>query len=313
MHGNQGGAHDGDGDIDRDQDRSACRDRPKTLFGLRQAEHNGRDDRHQDDDVEGEGKDREARCVRHLWFLMCSAVVSAQRQTSVGESLNFDVSDIRAAGKSKHCLNYAGAGKVDQDSRKEKPYHHGHLHRAILDAAFRRLEKLGLDAVTIRACAREAGVSPGAPIHHFGSHKGLLSALAERGFVMLVEKLDADRVEKTDRSGGALLVGAYVAFAVSNPKLFDLMWRDDVLDHGHSGLQTARKKSLERLKGLSAAQESGKTAQLAAVRNWSLAHGLASLLINERIVAALGSADHGLMTAEDFVAMAYSEGFVTRD
>jgi AcrR family transcriptional regulator len=224
--------------------------------------------------------------------------------------LSFDVYDIRTGGLSKQCLNYAGVGKVDHSGPQERPYHHGDLHRTILDAAYRRLETSGLEAVTIRACARDAGVSPGAPIHHFGSLKGLLSELAARGFGMLVARLDADRKEKADRSGGALLVGAYVAFAVSNPKVFDLMWRDDVLDPGHAGLQAARQKSLERLKGLSDSHENEQTARLAAVRNWSLAHGLALLLINERMVAALGSTNDGLTTTEDFVALAYSDDFV---
>jgi AcrR family transcriptional regulator len=199
---------------------------------------------------------------------------------------------------------------VDHNGQKERPYHHGDLQRAILEAAYRRLEESGLDAVTIRACARDAGVSPGAPIHHFGSLKGLLSALAERGFQMLVARLDADCAQKSDRSGGALLVGAYVAFAVSNPKVFDLMWRDDVLDLSHEGLQSARQKSLERLKGLSVVHADERTARLGAIRNWSLAHGLALLLINERMVAALGSTDHGLSVTDDFVALAYSDEFV---
>lgn len=198
---------------------------------------------------------------------------------------------------------------MDHNVQKEKPYHHGDLHRVILDAAYRRLADSGLDAVTIRACARDAGVSPGAPIHHFGSLRGLLSALAAQGFDMLVARLDADREEKADRSGAALLVGAYVAFAVSNPRLFDLMWRDDVLDLGHAGLQSARQRSLERLKGLSDPLADERKARLGAVRNWSLAHGLASLLVNQRMVAALGSKDHGLATTEDFVALAYSNEF----
>ncbi len=198
---------------------------------------------------------------------------------------------------------------MDHPDLQEKSYHHGDLRRVILDAAERRLTENGVEGVTIRACARDAGVSPGAPIHHFGSLKGLLSTLAAHGFDMLVTRLDADRDEKADRSADVLLVGAYVAFAVSNAKLFDLMWRDDVLDLGHAGLQSARERSLERLKGLSDPLADERTARLGAVRNWSLAHGLALLLISQRMVAALGSKDHGLATIEDFVALAYSEEF----
>lgn len=198
---------------------------------------------------------------------------------------------------------------MDHLARKEKPYHHGDLHRAILDAAHRRLDDGGIDAVTIRACARDAGVSPAAPIHHFGSLKGVLSALAAEGFDMLIARLDADRAALADRSAGTLLVGAYVAFAVSAPRLFDLMWRDDVLDPAHEGLQRARQRALDRLRGLSGPIGDEREAVIGAVRTWSLAHGLATLLINDRMVAALGDAGHGLANAADFVALAYSDHF----
>ena len=95
---------------------------------------------------------------------------------------------------------------------KSRPYHHGDLRRALLDAAQRRLESAGLEAVSIRACARDTGVSGAAPIHHFGSLKGLLSALAARGFEQLIERLDAELRARGDASESSVLVGAYVAF-----------------------------------------------------------------------------------------------------
>src|SRR3989442_8785504 len=50
----------------------------------------------------------------------------------------------------------------------ETPYHHGDLHDALLAAAERVLERDGLPGLTLRAVAREAGVSHRAPTHHFG-------------------------------------------------------------------------------------------------------------------------------------------------
>lgn len=197
---------------------------------------------------------------------------------------------------------------MDQVDEHERPYHHGDLRRAVLDAAERRLTATGIDGVTIRACARDAGVSPAAPIHHFGSLKGLLSALAARGFERLVARLDSD-LAAHDAGGTAVLVGAYVAFAVSAPKLFDLMWREDVLDPDDGDLTMARRIALERLQAHSQPAGGGDDDRVRAIRTWSLAHGLATLLLHGRLVTALGTSESGLCTPEDFVALAYDHGF----
>ena len=62
------------------------------------------------------------------------------------------------------------------------PYHHGSLRKALLDAAEHILESEGIQALTLRAAARKAGVSHAAPKNHFGDLSGLLSELAARGF-----------------------------------------------------------------------------------------------------------------------------------
>src|SRR3954462_7174526 len=64
----------------------------------------------------------------------------------------------------------------------ETPYHHGALHDALLKAAEKVLERDGLAGLTLRAVARQAGVSHAAPTHHFGDLSGLLSELAAIGF-----------------------------------------------------------------------------------------------------------------------------------
>src|SRR5471030_148101 len=67
-------------------------------------------------------------------------------------------------------------------ARQAAPYHHGALHDALLEAAERVLERDGLAGLTLRAVAREAGVSHAAPTHHFGDLTGLVSELAAIGF-----------------------------------------------------------------------------------------------------------------------------------
>src|SRR6266496_6860206 len=79
----------------------------------------------------------------------------------------------------------------------DAPYHHGALHDALLEAAERVLERDGLSGLTLRAVAREAGVSHAAPTHHFGDLTGLLSELAAIGFRMFNVAMVAARGSET--------------------------------------------------------------------------------------------------------------------
>ncbi|MBX9748821.1 MAG: TetR family transcriptional regulator, partial [Roseococcus sp.] len=65
-------------------------------------------------------------------------------------------------------------------STLEKPYHHGDLRAALLDAADALLDEGGDGAVSLREAARRAGVSPTAAYRHFADKEALLAALALR-------------------------------------------------------------------------------------------------------------------------------------
>src|ERR1035438_944932 len=89
----------------------------------------------------------------------------------------------RAAGRAAT----AGPGRPRRAPRsagasEDTPYHHGALRDGLLEAAERVLERDGLSGLTLRAVAREAGVSHAAPTHHFGDLTGLVSELAAIGF-----------------------------------------------------------------------------------------------------------------------------------
>src|SRR5581483_10241605 len=75
----------------------------------------------------------------------------------------------------------------ESHAAEARPYHHGDLRRALVDAARRILEAEGPSALSLRAVAREAGVSPAAPYHHFKDKGELLEAVAQEGWQMLEE------------------------------------------------------------------------------------------------------------------------------
>src|SRR6186713_342124 len=74
-------------------------------------------------------------------------------------------------------------------SKDARPYHHGDLPRALLEAAVEAIAEVGPAAVSLRDLARRAGVSHAAPAHHFGDKAGLLTALAIEGFELLTAEL----------------------------------------------------------------------------------------------------------------------------
>src|SRR5438874_13011651 len=82
-------------------------------------------------------------------------------------------------------------------STEDTPYHHGALRDALLQAAERVLEHDGLAGLTLRAVAREAGVSHAAPTHHFGDLTGLVSELAAIGFRQFNATMEAARATGT--------------------------------------------------------------------------------------------------------------------
>src|SRR6056297_2914679 len=94
-------------------------------------------------------------------------------------------------------------------------YHHGDLREALLTAADQLLHEEGLGGLTLRACARRAGVSHAAPKHHFADLAELLSEVAARSFDRLTEALNQARPAAGDGPEQHFIMVArtYVMFA----------------------------------------------------------------------------------------------------
>ena len=192
------------------------------------------------------------------------------------------------------------------DSGETAPYHHGALRDALLEAAERVLERDGLAGLTLRAVAREAGVSHAAPAHHFGDLTGLLSELAAIGYQRFNAAMDAAVAAASSTAEKGLASGrAYVAYAQANPGMYGLMFRAERLDHSRPSLHEAADTSFARLAGAIAANRQEQIAegalsldQAAAIaRAWSLVHGYTMLLLDDRLTDILRRSPAGT-TAE---------------
>jgi AcrR family transcriptional regulator len=177
----------------------------------------------------------------------------------------------------------------------ETPYHHGDLHDALLAAAERVLERDGLAGLTLRAVAREAGVSHAAPTHHFGDLTGLLSELAAIGFRRFNEAMIAARNSETHPlMKGMANAKAYVAYAQASPGMYGLMFRTERIDMSRPSLHEAATASFA---GLASAVGAGRNEKItgealealsldqaaAIARAWSLVHGFTMLLLDGRL------------------------------
>jgi AcrR family transcriptional regulator len=182
-----------------------------------------------------------------------------------------------------------------------RPYHHGDLRRALLDAALAQVAEHGPAALSLREVARQAGVSHAAPAHHFGNKAGLLTAIATEGYRILASAL----AEAGDfREQGV----AYVVFATEHPAHFAVMRAPDLLHNDTPELTAARDDAGRHLGDSVAARmhpADPVAFRAAPIAAWALVHGLASLLLEGNVqpgpdedVASLARAVTGHLRAE---------------
>ena len=163
-----------------------------------------------------------------------------------------------------------------------KPYHHGDLSRALVDAARRILEAEGAVALSLRAVAREAGVSPAAPDHHFKDKTELLEAVAHGGWEELGGAICDARANAPSVGEALTQIGlTYVKFARDNPALYRLMYdttrdRTAMPEHAKqedSGYHQVQAALIEA--GADPLDE--RELELATIASWCAVHGLAEM------------------------------------
>lgn len=161
-------------------------------------------------------------------------------------------------------------------------YHHGDLRTALLTAAMDMLE--AGEPFSLRAIAREAGVSPTAPYRHFTDRDALESALAAQGLRDLRNDLTDGRELPTTAADLADLAVAYVDFARRRPALFRLMF-GNACDEGNEE-RVAAAAEIHALLGLAMANAfpDGDADALASA-GWAFAHGMAYLHLDGKLSA----------------------------
>lgn len=206
-------------------------------------------------------------------------------------------------------------------AKKPGAYHHGDLRRVLLDAAVRVVEKDGMAALSLQALAKKAGVSSGAPYHHFESREQLLAAIAIEGFALLAAamKQGADEAETHGKKRGETAAVArlrglghgYVRFALAHRGHFRIMFRPE-LQAGLTKEQGAiAEESFTMLRqAIVRCQDEGSIAsgdpKPLVLLAWSAVHGASVLWIDGPLSTEelIGSADAlGPVVADTLAAL----------
>lgn len=180
-------------------------------------------------------------------------------------------------------------------SNQTGTYHHGDLRSALITEAAVMIAEDGAASVTMREIGRRLGVSRAAPYRHFSDKAELLVAVAATGFQCLNRRLQAidagapdSSVERIRRMGEE-----YVRFALENRAHYRLMYgREALARQDFPELREAANALFEHLVAVIQAHQSGgrikrQDPRAQAYIAWSAVHGLASLLIDGQIKAAV--------------------------
>lgn len=163
-------------------------------------------------------------------------------------------------------------------STPDRAYHHGDLRPALIAAALDLIA--GADELSLRAVARRVGVSATAVYRHFPDKSALLTAVAAAGLERLGQ---AQRTAFAAAGGGAdgfnATGVAYVRFALDHPALFRLVFAQPVAD----AMGTTNEAMTFLLANASALAPAGTDAAVFALQAWSLAHGLALLMLDGQV------------------------------
>lgn len=144
----------------------------------------------------------------------------------------------------------------------------------------------------MRAVARIAGVSHQAPYHYFADREAILAEIVKSGFETLHEYEKGAVAAVSDPLERVAELGcAYVQFALDHPALFQLMFRREMvnLENFQEAHEIADKTFELPLSVIAAAHSKKPEDSLnETIACWSMAHGLATLMLEGKMPEALG-------------------------
>ncbi|KQO56593.1 MULTISPECIES: TetR/AcrR family transcriptional regulator [unclassified Methylobacterium] len=170
-----------------------------------------------------------------------------------------------------------------KEPKKGATYHHGDLKTALRVEAERILVERGVAEVGLREVARALGVSHTAPYRHFASREALLAEIAAGGFQRLGAMYDPASAPEDPTARVTAIGHMYLRFALAEPAVFRLMMGKDLAKPQYVDLKAAADEVFAIVHTALLAAGVPEPAVKEALVMWSMVHGIAVLLLDDRI------------------------------
>lgn len=167
---------------------------------------------------------------------------------------------------------------------------HGDLRTELLREGLTLLDTQGIEGVTIRAVARNAGVAHSAPANHFPSRRAMLTAIAAIVFTDLADltiEAITDLADKPEQAIQAFAENCF-QFAFNTPNRYQLLWQRQLIDQDDPALAREMERVYSVLLSLLRQDQANHLVDIEtnAIAIWSMIHGYISMRLDGNLVAA---------------------------
>src|SRR6266700_2606524 len=172
--------------------------------------------------------------------------------------------------------------------KPQNTYHHGDLRDALIKAALREAEQGGAEAISIKALAKQLGVSQPAPYRHFADREALLAAVTAAAFRQLSAILREAMAKPSKQSRLSRLAQATLDFGLRRNGIYRLMFASRTVSCAakDSELHEATRETFALVIEALEAPAIAYLRERQALKIWAALHGVVML------------AEQGLLTGE---------------
>ncbi|MEM6619562.1 MAG: TetR/AcrR family transcriptional regulator [Pseudomonadota bacterium] len=176
---------------------------------------------------------------------------------------------------------------MTQSPRARSAYHHGDLPNTLIEEGARLLAESGVAGFSLRKLAQRAGVTVAAPSHHFGSARGVFTAIAQRAFEKLADQMAAEaQAAGTPQDAVLAMCLAYFHMQTTDPGYAGVMFRLDLLDATDIDFRARASHAFGLLESAlaraAAPRVAAREVEITARALWATAQGLTVLPMIER-------------------------------